>query len=408
MAIQQHVSSEGETHGGSGQAPAVRVLRLFSRLNVGGPSLHVVHLTVGLRAFGFETLLAVGREGPREGNLLSWAKGRGVECRQIAGLGREIRPVSDSRSLIEVYRLMRRFRPTIVHTHTAKAGLLGRVAARLAGVPIRVHTFHGHVLRGYFGPLRTHAFRRLEARLAASTQMLVAVSEAVKRDLVELGVAGPERIRVIPLGLELEPLAGPLPRGALRGPAGVAPAAPLIGCVGRLAPIKDLGTFLEAAARVHRVRPDVRVALVGDGEERGLLEGRCEGLGLSGVVCFHGWKHEMDQVYGDLDVVVNSSRNEGTPVALIEALAAGRPVVATRVGGTPDLLADGRHGLLVPAGDPEALAQALLRVLAQPDEAAARARTGQAHVLRHHTTARLLRDVDRLYRELLGARVQAA
>jgi glycosyltransferase involved in cell wall biosynthesis len=410
VTTQQQVSSEDEAHGGSARAPAVRVLRLFSRLNVGGPSLHVVHLTVGLRAFGFETLLAVGREGPREGNLLSWAQSRGVECRQIAGLGREIRPVSDSRSLIEVYRLMRRFRPAIVHTHTAKAGLLGRVAARVAGVPIRVHTFHGHVLRGYFGPLRTHAFRRLEARLALSTQMLVAVSEAVKRDLVELGVAGPERIRVIPLGLDLEPLArSPLPRGALRGPGRVAEGAPLIGCVGRLAPIKDLGTLLEAVARVHRVRPDVRVALVGDGEERALLEARCEGLGLSGVVCFHGWKHEMEQVYGDLDVVVNSSRNEGTPVALIEALAAGRPVVATRVGGTPDLLADGRHGLLVPPGDPEALAQALLRVLAEPGEAAARARAGREYVLARHTTARLLRDVDRLYRELLdAARMQAA
>jgi glycosyltransferase involved in cell wall biosynthesis len=328
----------------------------------------------------------------------------------MAGLGREIAPLRDLVALAGLVRLMRAWRPAIVHTHTAKAGLLGRVAARVARVPVRVHTFHGHVLRGYFGTVRTHAFRRLEARLATSTHALVAVSAAVKRDLIELGVADAARIRVIPLGLELEPLArGPLPRGALRGEAQFAPTAPLIGCVGRLAPIKDLSTFLEAAARVHAARPDARFALVGDGQERALLERRCTDLGLSGVVCFHGWKHDMEQVYGDLDVVVNSSRNEGTPVALIEALAAGRPVVATRVGGTPDLLAGGRHGQLVPAGDPDALARAILGVLDDPRSAWACAAAGRAYVLAHHTTARLLQDIDRLYRELLPAGlVQAA
>jgi glycosyltransferase involved in cell wall biosynthesis len=398
------VSNESEAYEVRDAPRKVRVMRLFSRLNVGGPSLHVVHLTAGLRSFGYETLLAVGREGPREGNLLGWARQQGVECVQLAGLGREIRPLSDSRSLVEVYRLMRRFRPAIVHTHTAKAGLIGRLAARLARVPVRVHTFHGHVLRGYFGPWRSRVLRGLEAHLARRTTALVAVSEAVRRDLVGLGVVtDPARIHVIPLGLDLTPLSRePLPRGALRGPAGVAAAAPLVGCVGRLAPIKDLGTFLEAAALVHRARPDVRFALVGDGQERALLEERCAALGLSGVVCFHGWQHVMEQVYGDLDVVVNSSRNEGTPVALIEALAARRPVVATRVGGTPDLLGEGLRGLLVPPADAPALARALLHVLSNPGEALARADAGRAYVLECHTTGRLLRDVDQLYRDLLA------
>lgn len=381
----------------------VRVMRLFSRLNVGGPSLHVVHLTAGLRPLGYETLLVVGREGPREGNLLDWAQARGVECLQLAGLGREIQPWSDARSLVEIYRLMRRFRPTIVHTHTAKAGLVGRVAARLARVPVRVHTFHGHVLRGYFGPLRSYAFGLIERGLAHSSSAIVAVSEAVKSDLVALRVAPAPRIRVIPLGLDLEPLAGSLPRGALRGPAGVPADAPLVGCVGRLAAVKDLDTFLAAAARVRRERPEARFALVGDGEERSRLEHLCRDAGLSEVVHFHGWQRDMAQVYGDLDLVVNSSRNEGTPVALIEALAAGRPVVATRVGGTPDLLGEGRRGLLVAPGDPQALAQAMLDVLARPAEAQARADAGRAYVLAHHTTQRLVRDVDRLYRELLAA-----
>lgn len=378
-------------------------MRLFSRLNVGGPSLHVVHLTAGLRPLGYETMLVVGREGPREGNLLEWARTRGVECTQVAGLGREIEPVSDVRALVGIYRLMRRFRPTIVHTHTAKAGLVGRIAARAARVPVQVHTFHGHVLRGYFGPLRSHAFRLIERGLAHGSSALVAVSQAVRRDLVELRVADAARIRVIQLGLELEALCGALPRGALRGPARVPAEAPLVGCVGRLAPIKDLSTFLAAAALARHARPELRFSVVGDGPERAVLEQATRRLGLCDAVHFHGWQHDMPSVYGDLDVVVNSSRNEGTPVALIEALAARRPVVATRVGGTLDLLGVDERGWLVPPGDPRALAAAVLDALARPAEAHARASAGQAYVLEHHTHTRLVRDVDALYRELLGA-----
>ena len=207
-------------------------------------------------------------------------------------------------------------------------------------MPVVVHTFHGHVLRGYFGPVTTAFYRAVERGLSAWSDVLVAVSDSVKSDLVALGVAPAARIRVIPLGLDLEPLAGALPRGSLRGEAGVAAGAPLVGIVGRLAPIKDLGTFLRAAEAVREAVPAVRFAVVGDGEERAALEAESARRGLQECVFFHGWRRDMSEVYGDLDVVVNCSRNEGTPVALIEALAAARPVVATRVGGTPDLLAE--------------------------------------------------------------------
>jgi len=178
--------------------------------------------------------------------------------------------------------------------------------------------------------------------------------------------------------------------------------------VGRLVQIKDVPTFLQAAVLVRKAIPDSHFALVGDGEERSLLEGECQRLGLDAVVFFHGWRRDLAAVYGDLDVVVNSSRNEGTPVALIEALAAARPVVATRVGGTADLLAAGAHGLLVPPGDPEALATAIIESLREPAAARMRALAGRASVLERYSAARLLDDVDRLYRELLAARSRAA
>jgi glycosyltransferase involved in cell wall biosynthesis len=378
----------------------LRVLRLFSRLNIGGPSVHVILLSHGLRPLGYDTRLVVGRESAREGNLFALAEEKGVACETVAGLGREIAPLSDLLALAGLTRLMRAWQPQIVHTHTAKAGLLGRLAARAAGVPTVVHTFHGHVLRGYFSPPKQALFRRLEALLARAADALVAVSESVKQDLVALGVARAEKIRVIPLGLELRALAATLPRGRLRREAGLSDDTPLVGMVGRLVPIKDVPSFLRAARLVADARPSVRFALVGDGEERPALEALASGLGLERAVHFCGWRQDLAPVYGDLDVVVNASRNEGTPVALIEALAAARPVVATAVGGTPDLLGRGERGRLVPAGEPEALARAILETLDQPEAAKQRACRGRDHVIATHSSERLFRDMDALYREL--------
>jgi glycosyltransferase involved in cell wall biosynthesis len=386
----------------------VRVVRVFSRLNVGGPSVHVILLSSDLRALGYQTRLVVGRESPREGNMLPLAAEKQVTCEAMAGLGREIAPLSDARALVGLVRLMRAWKPAIVHTHTAKAGLLGRLAARAAGVPIVVHTYHGHVLRGYFPPAKSAAFRWLETRLSRLASALVAVSDSVKSDLVALGVAPAAKIRVIPLGLELCHLAQDLPRGVLRAEAGIDERAPLVAMVGRLVPIKDVGTFLRAARLVRDAQPQARFALVGDGEERPALEALVRELAIVDAVTFFGWRRDLAPVYGDLDVVVNASRNEGTPVALIEALAAAKPVVATRVGGTPDLLGRDERGRLVEPGDPRALASAIVETLKESEAARRRAQAGREHVLARHSSDRLVRDVDALYRELRAARAREA
>jgi glycosyltransferase involved in cell wall biosynthesis len=374
---------------------------LFSRLNIGGPSVHVILLTAGLREKGYDTRLIIGRESPSEGNLLDMAQRMGIQVEQLAGLGRDIRPFSDLATLWHLYRTIRAWRPAIVHTHTAKAGVVGRLAAWLAGVPIIVHTYHGHVLRGYFGPVKTAFFRWLETALGRVTDVAITVSAALRDDLAGMGVAPREKIRVIPLGLDLARFAGDHPRGLLRAACGVAEHEILVGVVGRLVPIKDVRCFLDAAAALRPSGGSVRFAVVGDGELRAELEQHAAQLGLASRVRFAGWRKDLEAVYADLDVVVNSSRNEGTPVALIEAMAAGCPVVATAVGGTSDLLGGGARGLLVPAGDPAALARAIERTLEDGEETARRTSAARDYVLAHHSADRLLRDIDALYRELL-------
>lgn len=377
-----------------------RVVRVFSRLNIGGPALHVTHLSAGLVDYGFQTRLLVGKTDDHEGDFLDLAEARGVDLTVLPELGRAISPVNDLRALSRLYRLMRQSRPSIVHTHTAKAGALGRVAARLARVPIVVHTYHGHVLSGYFHPLTSLLFRGVERALAHATDVILTVSESVKSDLVRLGVAPASQVRVLPLGLDLEPLARPLPRGGLRTEAGWGGSARIVGVVGRLVPIKDLDTFIDAAVSVATAMDDVRFAVVGDGEERARLEARAVSV-LGPRVHFFGWRKDTGKVLGDLDLVVNTSLNEGTPVALIEALAAGRPVVATAVGGTPDLLEGGRFGALVPARSPKETAAAIRAVLGSPEGSHRVTAEGQAVVLDRYCVGRLLDNMSELYRELL-------
>jgi glycosyltransferase involved in cell wall biosynthesis len=233
------------------------------------------------------------------------------------------------------------------------------------------------------------------------TDVAITVSTALRDDLAEMGVAPREKIRVVPLGLDLARFARPHARGELRSTCGAGPDEVLIGVVGRLVPIKDIDCFLTAAAQVSRAAAQARFAIVGDGELRAVLERKAADLGLGARLTFVGWRKDLESVYADLDVVVNSSRNEGTPVALIEAMAAGRPVVATAVGGTSDLLGGGARGRLVPAGDPAALAQAIVETLEQAEDSARRAHAARDYVLSHHSVDRLLHDIDELYRELL-------
>jgi len=383
----------------------IRVLRLFSRLNIGGPAIHVILTTAGLDPKRYDSLLVVGREGDREGNFLNLAEAKGIPLRIIPTFGRRIDPLRDLITLVSLFRLMRRERPDIVHTHTAKAGALGRVAARLAGVPVVVHTFHGSVFDGYFGPSVARFFQWIERILALGTDTIVAVSERVAADLAERKIAPRKKIEVVPLGLELGRFQDVQQRrGELRRELGVPPRARLVGSVGRLVAIKDLGTLLRSMVQLSATQPDAILLVVGDGPDRPALEMEAERLGLGSRARFLGFRDDLERIYADLDVAVNCSLNEGTPVALIEAMASGVPVLATAVGGTPDLLDEGRLGRLVPPGDPNALARALAESLSGGDDSAEKAAFARRSVLQRFSLERLLGDLDRLYLRLLKSK----
>jgi glycosyltransferase involved in cell wall biosynthesis len=388
----------------------VRILRVITRLNIGGPALHATLLTERLDPHRYDSLLVAGTEDPGEGNYLA-LRGRNLERLVVVpALGRGIHGRHDVAAFTQLVRLMRRTRPHIVHTHTAKAGTLGRLAAWVAGVPMVVHTYHGHVLRGYFPPAKTRVFAAIERVLARRTDRLLAVSETVRTDLLDMGIGCPQRFVLMPLGLDLEPYIGCVSsRGALRTELGLAGDTPLVGIVARLVHIKAHEVFLEAAARVVRVLPGCGFLIVGDGERRAELHDRVVALGLDRQVRFLGWRRDLERIYADLDLVALTSRNEGLPVSLIEAMAAGCAVVATRVGGVPDLVEDGVTGVLVPSGHPVALAEAMTALLRDPVRRQAFGQAGQKRVAPMFGADRLLRDMARLYSELLeerGARAE--
>jgi glycosyltransferase involved in cell wall biosynthesis len=380
-----------------------RIVRVISRLNIGGPAIQVLWMCHLLDRNGYESTLITGSEGPREGNMLPLAEDLGVKPVRISEMGREVAPLSDIRALWKLYRLMRRERPGIVHTHTAKAGALGRLAAWMARVPIVVHTYHGHNLYGYFSPWKTRLFAAIEKLLARVTTHLVAVSGQVRADLIAAGITPADRISCIPLGLNLSP-----PdrieekRGSLRRRLGVAPDTTLVGIVARLAPVKGHSHFLEAARLFLEKEPvkPILFVIVGDGELRPALETKARRLGLGNQVVFEGFAADMDEVYADLDVLVLSSLNEGLPVAVIEGLASGIPVVASRVGGVPDLLEGIDSAIMVEPGDSRAMAEALETILSDIEAYTRRAARHSSGTRQEYSVGRLADDLDRLYRSL--------
>jgi glycosyltransferase involved in cell wall biosynthesis len=386
------------------------VVRLITRLNIGGPAIQAATLTDRLETHGFHTHLVHGRLAAGEGDM-SYLLRDTSDAVQVPHLQRPVAPLADMRAVAEIYSLLRRVRPRIVHTHMAKAGAVGRVAAAMYNRTVAradrarvVHTYHGHVLEGYFGRARSTAFITAERALARVTDCLIAISARLQHELVhEYRIGQPSQYRLVPLGFDLSAFAriDDAARQRAREQLNIAMGVPTIATAGRLTAIKQHELLLAAARIVANHHRDLVVLIAGDGERRSELHALVQRLQLDASVRFLGWRRDLPTVYAATDLFVLSSRNEGTPVALIEAMASAVPGVSTDVGGVPDVIDSEAMGLRVRDGDAAALADAIALLLSDPPRRAAMGQRARAHVLSRFTLDRLVTDIATLYRSLL-------
>ena len=327
----------------------------------------------------------------------------GVPYHHLPALRRELSPGSDLEATRAIRAIIRTRQADVLHTHTAKAGATGRIAALTAGRKrpgAVVHTYHGHVLSGYFDPGRERAFRVLERMLAWSTDALIAVSDEVRDDLVRMHVAPARKFAVIPYGFDLDARvgSGEGDRARIRSELGIAEDAFVIGWAGRLTAIKRPLDLIRVAAGVE----GAVLVLVGDGEDRAAAAALAEELGVSERVRFLGYRDDLGALYCAFDVFLLTSANEGAPVVVIEALAAGVPVVATDAGGTASVVDDGETGLLAPVGAVDELRAAIERLRQDDTLRAALGGLGARRMRERFSVDRMVGDAERLYTRILA------
>lgn len=394
-----------------------KILRVINRLNIGGPTYNAAYLTRYL-APEFDTVLVAGNIDHTEGDSSYVARDLGVNPVYVPDMHRSLHPVRDWRGYWQVRNLIRKHKPDIVHTHAAKAGALGRLAAYHERVPVIVHTFHGHVFHSYFSPAKTRFYLEIERRLGRISSGIVAISPLQKQELTEqFNIAAPEKFEVIPNGFDLDRFQHEYAQRRIdfRLQWNLADDVVAIGIVGRLVPVKNHRLFLEGlAALLQRTQTQVKAFIIGDGEDRPQIVAWATALGLSvstpeqpdphAVVVFTSWIKQVEYAYPGLDLVVLTSLNEGTPVSLVEAQAAALPVVSTRVGGVADVVADSHTGLLVPTGDVQALAHAMQELVDSQRLRVQYGEAGRQHAFSKYGFQRLVDDMARFYRRLLDQR----
>ncbi|HEY7678766.1 MAG TPA: glycosyltransferase [Candidatus Methylomirabilis sp.] len=357
--------------------PTIRIAHVITRLDPGGSTENTLLTAAAFGPPAFESWVVHGplRAGAPPTSPPGAAAVRLVE---VPALCRNAAPLRDARALLALTRLLRRGRFDIVHTHTSKAGFLGRLAARLAGVPRILHTPHGHVFNGYFGPAATWAFIVLERWAARFTERIITLTEAEAEQHLALRVGRPGQFVTIPSGVDLDRVRAAAHRAPqVRRALGIPADAPLAGAASRLAPVKGIAHLVAAMPEVLVQCPGAHLVLAGDGEERAALEARAAALGMASRVHFLGFREDVDAVIAALDVFVLPSLNEGMGRVLVAAMALGVPVVATRVGGVADVVEDGRQGLLVPPADPAALAKSIAAILGDGMRAASMGALGR-------------------------------
>ena len=391
-----------------------RVIRILNRLALGGPVLNAVYLTKHLSP-DFETLLIVGEKEEHEKSAAYLANDLGIDYITIPQMGRAINPANDFFTYQALKKIIKNFKPDIVHTHAAKPGALGRLAASAVKVPVIVHTYHGHVFHSYFNTVKTRFFINAERYLAGKTDAIVVISEQQKKELSnEFKIAPKEKFRLIPLGFDLDKFANcqEEKRIAFRNEFGLTDDEIAIGIIGRLVPVKNHYLFLKGIKYLlDHSSKKIKAFIIGDGETRSDLENIAREVNIkfstqqSAVhphpLVFTSWRSDVDVIYAGLDIVVLTSFNEGTPVSLIEAQAANKPIVSTRVGGISDIVVENGTALLADIADSEAFCNHLLQVVKDDDLRTRLGANSRNYVVERFSYRRLMSDMSSLYLELL-------
>ena len=391
-----------------------RILRIHNRLIIGGPTLNVLYLTKYL-APEFESLLIVGEKEDHEKDAFFLAEQMGIKTISIPDMGRSLHPYRDYKAYKNVQRIIKNFKPDIVHTHAAKPGAIGRLAATSISDAIIVHTYHGHVFHSYFGRLKTKFIIQIERFLAKRSDVLIAISGQQKKELVEeFKIAGNDKFRIIPLGFELEKFHEnqEQKRKKFREEFNLGDDEIAIGIIGRLVPVKNHSLFLEGIEYVMKTtRKKIRAFIVGDGETKKELQEKAKKMGIpftsiddtdkTAFLIFTSWRSDIDIVNAGLDIIVLTSLNEGTPVSLIEAQAAGKPIVSTRVGGIADIVIENETALLSDVGDTPGFQKNLAKLVENESLRNCLGKKGADHVQQKFRVERLVTDMKNLYQELL-------
>ncbi len=381
---------------------AVRVLRIIARMNVGGPAVEISGLMRHLDGDRFDQRLLTGWCDPHEEDYLT-TQATDIKATRITGLGRAVRPTEDANALWQLVKQIREFRPHILHTHTAKAGALGRAAAEFAGArPIRVHTYHGHVLNGYFSGAKTKAIVQVEKSLAWRTDALITVGAQVRDELLAAGIGKPTQYSVIPPGLE--PLQFPT-RSEARATLGLDPNSPVVCVVGRVTQIKRPDRVADVARILGGRFPGLTILVAGAGDLQEELAHRVATEQLP--ITMLGWRDDVETIFAASDLALLTSDNEGTPLSLIQAALAGIPSVATNVGAVHEVVLDAVTGILTPC-DPELMAGAVASLLENPERQATMGEAGRVRAEDLYTVQRFAEAHGALYESLIAAKARTA
>jgi glycosyltransferase involved in cell wall biosynthesis len=386
----------------------IKICHIITRLDMGGSAQNTL---LTCRELGRKYRIVLVHGLSRESNMtesekscvnrqVALAEAKGVKVIQLPALVRRISPANDIRALFDLFKIIAAEKPEIIHTHTSKAGILVRMAAALSRVPKIVHTPHGHVFFGHFGPVLSRIFLLIEKLCAHSTHRVVALTHGECKDYVDLNVYPKHKIAKIHSGVDIEKFKNcQVNRVDKKRSLGIQPTGPVVGFVGWLLPIKGPMFLLKAMDSVWLEVPDANLVFLGKGDLDVSLRSEALKTGKNGSVKFLGWRDDVEEIMLLFDIFVLPSLNEGMGRVLVEAMAAGKPVIASNVGGIPDLVKDGYNGLLVPPGDPEVLANNIMRLIQNPDEAQRMGQQGKKMCDRFGIDA-MIAKLDHLYSEL--------